>query len=206
MQKIAQLILAVSLPLAVANLAINASRTWDLMLPCRDGKKLHTRVVLPRNDNGGKYTTVVDRSPYGYLGLEWMADFFVPAGFASVGQDFRGTQTSEGLFTIWHMDGNDSQDLGDWIVQQPWSNGEIFTFGASADGLGAFTTVTNQPEWLKAQYFIWTSSIGYDVFYPGGTMVQELIDSWVHGTVDGDWAEVCYEDIKKNEMKTSKIL
>lgn len=73
----------------------------------------------------------------------------------------RGTKLSEGNFTIWHQDADDSQDLGNWIVQQPWSNGKVFSLGASADGLAAFTTVHNNPDWLQAQYFIWTSSIGY---------------------------------------------
>jgi predicted acyl esterase len=58
---------------------------------------------------------------------------------------------------------------------------------------------TNQPSWLSKQYFIWTSSIGYDIFYPQGTMTEELIDSWIHGTVPGDWAEACMQSIKKNE-------
>ena len=35
---------------------------------------------------------------------------------------------------MWASDRNDSEDLGDWIVQQEWSNGKIMTFGASADG------------------------------------------------------------------------
>jgi predicted acyl esterase len=87
-------------------------------------------------------------------------------------------------FTIWHQDADDSEDLGNWVVQQPWSNGQIFTIGASADGLAAFTTVHKSPSWLKAQYYIWTSSIGYDVFFPGGAFVEELADSWIHGTVE----------------------
>lgn len=170
------------------------------MLPTRDDVLLHTRVVLPRDYDGTqRYTTIVDRSPYGYSDLEWIPDLFLPGGYATVGQDMRGTKESEGLFSIWHSDANDSEDLGDWIVQQPWSDGKVYTFGASADGLGAFTTVENSPSWLGNQYFIWTSSIGYEVFYPQGTMVWELIDSWIHGTVDGEWADVCYEDIKKNE-------
>lgn len=203
MKNFALALLAVGLPTA-ACFDKNESRTWEFMMPTRDGKNLHTRVALPRNDVGQKFTTVMDRSPYGYTGLEWMADFFLP-WFATVGQDFRGTQTSEGLFTIWHKDANDSEDLGNWIVQQPWSNGQVMTFGASADGLGAFTTVQNQPKWLTAQYFIWTSSIGYDVFFPQGAMVYELIDSWIHGTVDGPWADVCYEDIIYNEAKTGTL-
>jgi putative CocE/NonD family hydrolase len=159
---------------------------------------------MPRNATGNKYTTIVDRSPYGYSDLEWLADLYLPHEFVAVGQDFRGTHKSEGRFTIWHMDANDSEDLGNWIVQQPWSNGKIFTFGASADGLGAFTTVQNEPKWLGAQYFIWASSIGYDVFFPGGAMLYDLIVSWIHHTVEGEWADVCYEDIIKNEMKTGK--
>ena len=54
---------------------------------------------------------------------------------------------SQGNFTIWHSDADDSQDLGNWIVTQPWSNGDVYTFGASADGLAAFRTPDNQPEW-----------------------------------------------------------
>jgi predicted acyl esterase len=89
----------------------------------------------------------------GYLGLEWIPDIFLPAGFATVGQDMRGTEESEGLFSIFHSDANDSEDLGNWIVQQPWSNGEIYSFGASADGLGAFTMTTNQPTWVSKLLF-----------------------------------------------------
>ncbi|KAJ1426895.1 X-Pro dipeptidyl-peptidase-domain-containing protein [Ochromonadaceae sp. CCMP2298] len=195
------LALLASLAPALA-LVPDGSRTFEEMLPARDGVKLHTRVVLPRNYEGKKFTAIMDRSPYGYGGLEWFTDLFMPAGFVAVGQDMRGTEKSEGLFSIWHSDADDSQDLGDWVVQQPWSNGEIYTFGASADGLGAFTTVHNSPAWLKAQYFIWTSSIGYDVFYPGGALLQELVDSWIHGTVEGGWGDECYEEIKKNEMRT----
>lgn len=65
----------------------------------------------------------------------------------------RGTGKSEGNFTIWHQDSEDGEDLGNWVVKQPWSNGKVFSFGASADGLAAFTLPTNSAEfdWLKAQ-------------------------------------------------------
>jgi predicted acyl esterase len=122
---------------------------------------------MPKDDNGQKFTTIIDRSPYGYTDLEWIPDIFLPGGFVTIGQDMRGTKLSEGNFTIWHQDADDSEDLGNWIVQQPWSNGKVYSFGASADGLAAFTTVNKDTTWLQAQYFIWSSSIGYDVFYPG---------------------------------------
>ncbi len=40
-------------------------------------------------------------------------------------------------------DKDDSQDLGDWVVQQPWSNGQIYTFGASADGIASYQVSSN---------------------------------------------------------------
>lgn len=184
--------------------AQDSSRSWEQMVKCRDGVNLHTRIVLPRNYTDKNFTTIVDRSPYGYTDLEWLADLYLPSEFVAVGQDFRGTKESEGRFTIWHMDANDSEDLGDWIVKQPWSDGKVFTFGASADGLGAFTTVQNEPKWLEAQFFIWATSISYEVFFPGGAMMYDLIQSWIHHTVEGAWADVCYEDIIRNEMKTGE--
>ena len=66
------------------SIAFNESRTWEEMLPCRDGVKLHTRIVMPKDDNGGKYTAIIDRSPYGYTDLEWIPDIFLPGGFATV--------------------------------------------------------------------------------------------------------------------------
>ena len=89
------------------------------MVPWRDGVKGHTRIIFPKDyKEGDTFTTVLDRSPYGEDALELFADLFVPFGFAGVGQDMRGTEQSEGLFSIWHSDADDSQDLGNWIVAQ----------------------------------------------------------------------------------------
>lgn len=159
-------------------------------------------IVYPRDfKEGDKATIIMDRSPYGADGLELINDIFVPFGFITVGQDMRGTGQSEGEFTIWHSDADDSEDLGNWLVQQPWSNGEVFTFGASADGLAAFRTPDNQPAWLKAQYFIWSSSVGYDIIYPNGAYLSALADMWIRSTVP-DQADECLAVIEENEMKT----
>ena len=36
---------------------------------------------------------------------------------------------------VWHDSANDAYDTMSWIVAQPWSNGEVFTCGASADAI-----------------------------------------------------------------------
>jgi predicted acyl esterase len=178
-------------------------RTEQTYVKMRDGVPLHTRMVFPRNSTDNKYTVVIDRSPYGYTGLEWIADILVPFGFVAVGQDMRGTQKSAGHFTIWHEDANDGQDLGDWIVQQPWSDGSIYTFGASADGMASFTIPYNHPEWLKNQYVIWSSANGYEVMFPNGCYLQSLIETWMQGTVREDDYAPCMQEIWANEAKTS---
>lgn len=139
--------------MAVLQVPFKDNRILEVMVPMRDGVKLHTVVVFPRSssDKSNKFTTIIDRSPYGYGDLEWFVDIFVPLGYVAIGQDMRGTEKSEGNFSMWTMDGNDSRDLGDWIVQQEWSNGQIMTFGASADGIGSLQTARTNPEWLKAQ-------------------------------------------------------
>ena len=192
---------------ALLVLAVNAAphttrRTFERMLPTRGGVKLHTRIVLP-DDSDAKFPTIVDRSPYGYDDLEWIPDIFVPAGFATVGQDIRGTGLSEGNFTFWHSDASDAEDLGDWIIKQPWSNGVIHSFGASADGVTAFRTNYNVPKWLQNQYYIWTSSNLYAVAYPNGAYLADLWSNWVMDTVREEESEGALETLKQNEMYNS---
>jgi predicted acyl esterase len=44
------------------------TRKLEIMLPMRDGVKLHTLIFFPREDGvTTKYTAIVDRSPYGFL-------------------------------------------------------------------------------------------------------------------------------------------
>jgi uncharacterized protein len=180
-----------------------AERTWTTYVKMRDGVELHTRITVPRSyEEGQKLTVVMDRSPYGQFGIELLDDLFVPAGFISVCQDMRGTGLSQGHFSNWKADANDSEDTGNWVVGQNWSDGSIFTFGASADGLGAFTTNYNSPSWLKSQYYIWTSSIGYEVIYPNGALLFNLLDRWLTGTVREDDLEFCWGEFMENEAQT----
>jgi len=179
-------------------------RSWTTYVQMRDGINLHTRISVPRDYvEGQKYTVIMDRSPYGQFGIELLADLFLPAGFMTVCQDMRGTGLSEGNFTNWKADADDSEDAGNWVVQQSWSNGQIYTFGASADGLGAFTTNYNAPSWLKSQYYVWTSSIGYDVIYPNGALLYNLLNRWLYGTVRPEDVERCWKEFMDNEARTT---
>lgn len=182
------------------------NRKVETMISMRDGVQLHTMIIFPRAKDGKtKFTTVMDRSPYGYTDLEWLADMFVPFGFVAIGQDMRGTEKSQGNFTMWQSDAEDSRDLGDWIVQQDWSDGQVVTFGASADGIGSLQTPKTNPSWLAAQYIVWATSKIYQVLFPYGAYKQRTAEDWLLGLTMPN-PDVVYDNIKvvhENEAHTA---
>jgi len=180
-------------------------REQEFMMATRDGIGLHTIAFFPRNmEDGKKYTAIIDRSPYGYGDMEWLTDIFLPFGFVAIGQDMRGTEKSQGNFTMWQADKFDSEDLGNWIVLQEWSNGQVFSLGASADGIASLQMIVNNPAWLQAQYIMWAPSAMYDILFPHGTYKQETTENWLHG-LTMPTPEVVYDNIKtvyENEAHT----
>lgn len=168
----------------------------EIMLPMRDGVKLHTMVDFPIDKPKSNLTVVMDRSPYGEWAIEMLADIFTAkfAGdFAAVRQDMRGTKQSEGQFDIWHSAANDSYDTMQWISEQPWSSGVVYGIGASADGLAEFMSGFGQPKWLHAEFIIFASSVGYKVAFPGSAFRQALDVLWMNSTVPDQAARLIAE-------------
>eukprot|EP01034_Spumella_vulgaris_P026585 gene26585-33186_t len=158
-------------------------RSQELMMPMRDGVELHTLIYFPKKygDGVSKFTAVIDRSPYGYGDMEWITDIFIPFGFVAIGQDMRGTELSQGNFSMWMTDADDSADLGKWILAQEWSNGKVVTFGASADGIASMQVPRTNPDWLAAQYIAWAPASMYDILFPYGAYKQETAEQWLRG-------------------------
>ena len=106
---------------------------------------------------------------------------------------------------MWASDRNDSEDLGDWIVQQEWSNGKIMTFGASADGIASLQTIKSKPKWLQGQYIAWMTSQIYQILLPYGTYKQKTAEDWLLDlTLSGD-SNAIYDNIDivhENEAHT----
>jgi predicted acyl esterase len=94
----ALLIAVVVVSASAKDVPFQGNRVVETMVTMRDGVQLHTVIVFPRDssDKSNQFTTLVDRSPYGYGDLEWIADIFVPFGFVAIGQDMRGTEKSQG--------------------------------------------------------------------------------------------------------------
>jgi putative CocE/NonD family hydrolase len=132
----------------------------DVMIPMRDGVKLHTVVLIPRNAKDAPI--LLTRTPYdatdltsynhsGHLiasldGYDNADDLIVDAGYIRVVQDIRGKYKSEGDYFMNRApigplnptntdESTDTYDTIDWLVKNlPQSNGRVGTIGISYDG------------------------------------------------------------------------
>jgi uncharacterized protein len=108
---------------------------YDNRVPMRDGVHLSTDVFLPKG--GGAWPVILLRTPYQSLWSRWIghALWWAQRGYAFAIQDCRGKFESEGTFYAYVDDGRDAYDTLEWIIEQPWCNGKIGTWGRSYGGL-----------------------------------------------------------------------
>jgi hypothetical protein len=140
-----------------------------------DGIQIWTRVVNPWPWNSKKPACLV-RSPYGSMATQNLAlIFLVLNGHAAVMQETRGTWRSGGVFDMWRGSFMDASDTFNWISNQSWSSGEVYSMGASADGIDAIEEAIGQPKQLHGEWLIWTTGNGHHFAYPGGAYRKDLM-------------------------------
>ena len=108
----------------------------DIMVPMRDGVRLATDVYRPALNGqpvDRAFPVLLQRTPYNKesRGASETAAYFVGRGYVIMRQDTRGRYKSEGTFTKYVDDAEDGFDCVEWIAQQPWSDGQIGTYGTS---------------------------------------------------------------------------
>lgn len=111
----------------------------DVMVKMRDDTSLATDVYMPATAGGTKFPTLLQRTPYGKAeagtrhGSIAVANLFASNGYVVVIQDVRGRGNSQGEYVKYLADGADGFDCCKWIVEQPWSDGKIGSYGISYD-------------------------------------------------------------------------
>jgi putative CocE/NonD family hydrolase len=147
----------------------------DVMIPMRDGVKLHTVILLPK---GAKNAPILlTRTPYNATaltshsnsshlgpilnGYDNATDVIVEGGYIRVVQDIRGKYGSEGDYVMnrpLHGPQNptlvdhatDTYDTIDWLVKNiPESNGKVGILGISYDGFLPLMALVNPHPALK---------------------------------------------------------
>ena len=124
----------------------------QVMMPTSKGPRLATRIYLPDGNIEGPFPTVFIRTPYGISGLIDAYFHYAMRGFAVVLQAVGGTafwdqeSLSEGEWHAMVQEPLDGADALNWIVKQPWSNGEICMQGGSYVGYTQWAaTIENHP-------------------------------------------------------------
>src|SRR6266404_8285644 len=147
----------------------------DVMIPMRDGVKLHTVILVPKGAN--RAPILLTRTPYNateltghaqsshlgpiLTGYDNATDVIVEGGYIRVVEDIRGKYGSEGDYVMnrpVHGPQNptpvdhatDTYDTIDWLVKNvPESNGRVGILGISYDGFLPLMALVNPHPALK---------------------------------------------------------
>lgn len=121
------------------------------LIPMRDGVRLATDVYLPEGiAPGTKLPTILVRTCYDRNGRKENFMHWVCKGYAVVNQDVRGRADSEGELVPFYYEREDGAATIDWIIAQPWSNGDVGMWGASYLGYVVMAASTSGHPNLKA--------------------------------------------------------
>ncbi len=147
----------------------------DVMIPMRDGVKLHTVIVLPKNAKDAPI--LLTRTPYSATaqvghaesahlgpilsGYDNATEVIVEGGYIRVVQDVRGKYGSEGDYVMTRPlhgplnptlvdHSTDTYDTIDWLIKNvPESNGRVGILGISYDGFTTLMALVNPHPALK---------------------------------------------------------
>jgi len=153
------------------------------MVPMRDGVRLAADVWRPQGD--GKFPVLITRTPYNRKREPAGDTIFrkaVERGYAVVMQDVRGRYGSEGEFNPYFQDGKDGYDTIEWAAAQPWSDGNVGTFGLSYPGAVQWLAAVENPPHLKAMVPAMTFSTPRNFIYSGGVF-------------DGSWTAWIWDNV-----------
>lgn len=182
------------LPLeATAEKDDGVTRLTDVAVPMRDGVTLRADVWLPKAQ--GQFPTLVYRTPYGKHNAPRKSTTFraaVKRGYAVVIEDVRGRYASEGEFVPYQNEGKDGYDTIEWAARQPWSAGNVGTFGLSYPGAVEWLAAVESPPHLKAMVPAMTFSTPRNFFYSGGLF-------------DGSWLEWIWMNIAPDARKRKNL-
>lgn len=158
-------------------------------VPMRDGCRLALDAWIPEGA-AGPVPAILLHTPYyrrfalrpGGVGERCpnaakFRDAFVPRGYALVVVDIRGTGASFGTRDSFRSprEREDSREIADWIVAQPWSNGRIGATGISYPGAASdFLASTGHPavRAIAPLFAVWDTWA--DHYYPGGILLNRL--------------------------------
>lgn len=164
--------------LTCATLHAQLSPTVD-SIPMRDGKKLAADFYAA--STGVAAPTILIQMPYNRLryrvaGLP-LFRFDTQRPYNMVIVDWRCFYGSTAACVAQPQRGEDGYDVIEWITAQPWSDGQVGTWGPSALGKIQYQTAREHPPGLVcAVPLVAGSQFEYQEYFPGGAARTEYIE------------------------------
>lgn len=187
----------------------------EVMIPMRDGVKLFTEIIIPKNVKG-LMPIVLTRTPYSAaksanneasphatMALQLLDETLVQNGYIRVIQDVRGKYKSEGDYTLTLPprgplnarttdQSTDTWDTIDWLVKNiPDNNGRVGVMGISYSGWTTLMALLNPHPALKAAIpmnALVDGWMGDDWYHNGAFRQMEMEYMYRQTTVKGDQA------------------
>ncbi|GEM_PF-386993 len=149
-----------------------------------DGTGLRYSLLLPEGE--GPFPVLLQYQGYGAgsdpndNGILVVSQRWLELGFAILGVNLRGTGCSEGDFDLFEDQWiDDGVEVLDWIVEQPWANGDVAMVGLSFPGMTQMMLGPVGHPAVKA-LMPWSAmtDLYRDVAYPGGIYNQTFALGW----------------------------
>jgi putative CocE/NonD family hydrolase len=171
------------------------ARPRSIYVEMRDGCRLAVDVYLPTG-GASQAPAILIFTPYyrrfalaadapqgteACPGVARWRDLFVPRDYALVAVDVRGTGASFGTRDSFRSprEREDYAAIAEWIVAQPWSNGQIGATGISYVGAACdFLASSGNPavRAIAPLSAVWDTYT--DHYYPGGLLLNRLAQSY----------------------------
>ncbi len=158
----------------------------DVAVPMRDGVVLRADLLRPASP--GPFAVLVYRTPYNKLWAQENYTTFAHAverGYAVVIQDVRGRYASGGEYVAYRHEGQDGFDTIEWAAKQPWSTGDVGSFGLSYPGAVQWLAAMEAPPHLKAIAPAMTYATPRNFFLSGGVFDLSWI-AWIWNNIAPD--------------------
>ena len=141
------------------------------------GANLATDVTVP---DCGAYPVVIVRTVYGRKNLKSISDLLVGHGYATVVQDVRGSGESSGQFSALAQEPADSMETAQWVLSQPWCNGQLAILGISYLSAASIAMAAEFPEQVKAAIWV-TVPVRQDLLcFQGGALRLHHTLPWAY--------------------------
>ncbi len=178
-----------------------AMQVYSAYIPTRDGTRLAADIYLPAPlPRGSRLPAILEQTRYWRSTqfkppLSWFfppvgeaisffrkeKTFFTSHGYAMLVVDVRGTGAS---FGVWRYPWEpvtvlDTQDILDWIIRQPWSDGQVSGYGVSYPGTCAELLLATEHPAVKAVVPQFNHPDPFiDIGFPGGLLNERFVRAW----------------------------